>query len=177
MVNYINKEIELINKVIKDAIIHGGDAGGAYCQYGGKLKESIEKWLEYRGLTDRYAVEGDLDGFLTIEATVDEALVENESHSQQIACTHCGSVIKPFFDGDAEMRNEYSLLEDIRFELTNYENSTDTETTDTEWKDAFYDLLCRVVNAVECGEAVFEEPNFVCKESINNGKILGRLTK
>ncbi len=52
------------------------------------------------------------------------------------------------------MRSEYSLLEEIRLELTNYENSTDAETTDEEWKDVFYDLLCRVVNAAECGDEV-----------------------
>lgn len=62
------------------------------------------------------------------------------------------------------MRNEYNLFEDICFELTNYENSADAETTDEEWKDVFYDLLCRVVEAVECGEAVFEEPNFIKKK-------------
>jgi hypothetical protein len=44
------------------------------------------------------------------------------------------------------MREEYSLLDDIKFELCNYENSTDEETTDEEWKDVFYDLLLRVVD-------------------------------
>lgn len=63
------------------------------------------------------------------------------------------------------MRNEHSLLENIRFELTNYENSTDAETTDEEWKDVFYDLLCRVVEAAECGEAVFEEPSFLTNKA------------
>ena len=57
-------------------------------------------------------------------------------------------------------RIEYTLLDDIRFELTNYENSTDTETTTEEWRDIFYNLLCKVINAVECGEVVFEESNF-----------------
>lgn len=44
------------------------------------------------------------------------------------------------------MREEYSLLDNIKFELCNYENSTDEETTDAEWKDVFYDLLLRVVD-------------------------------
>ena len=55
------------------------------------------------------------------------------------------------------MRNEYSLYDDICFELTNYENSDDQETTDEEWKDAFYDLLCRVQNAIDLGELIWSE--------------------
>ena len=65
------------------------------------------------------------------------------------------------------MRNEYTLLDDIRFELTNYENSTDEETTDEEWKDTFYDLLCRVVVASDCGELVFEEAPFAQRDKTN----------
>lgn len=55
------------------------------------------------------------------------------------------------------MRNEYSLLDQIKFELCNYENSTDEETTDEEWKDVFYDLLIRVVSeyAWDDGDCVY----------------------
>lgn len=41
----IDKEIELINEIILQAVSHGGDSGGAYCTNAEFLNESIIDWL------------------------------------------------------------------------------------------------------------------------------------
>lgn len=41
------------------------------------------------------------------------------------------------------------VLDDIKFELKNYENNKDTETTDEEWRDSFYTLLSRLISNIE----------------------------
>ena len=40
------KEIELINSVIREAIVHGSDNGGAYEINEDGLRESVSEWLE-----------------------------------------------------------------------------------------------------------------------------------
>lgn len=52
----LQKEIDLVNQMIREAIWHGADAGGAYCQNGYELKNTIEKWLDYKGIGDKYIV-------------------------------------------------------------------------------------------------------------------------
>ena len=41
------------------------------------------------------------------------------------------------------------LYTDIIFELTNFENNEDEETTSAEWAEIFYRLLVRVQNAID----------------------------
>lgn len=50
----LDKEIELINEIISQAVSHGGDAGGAYCTNAEFLNEAIIDWLNMRGLDDKY---------------------------------------------------------------------------------------------------------------------------
>jgi len=45
--------IEKINDIIEQAIIHGGDTGGAYCSNEEKLLHSINMFLKWTGL-DNY---------------------------------------------------------------------------------------------------------------------------
>ena len=50
----IIKEIELINKIIYEAIIHGGDSGGPYNINFEDLEKSVNNWLKFKNLTDEY---------------------------------------------------------------------------------------------------------------------------
>lgn len=52
----LQTEIDLVNQIIAEAVWHGADAGGAYCQNGSELKNAIEKWLDYKGINDKYIV-------------------------------------------------------------------------------------------------------------------------
>lgn len=46
------KEVELINSIIREAIVHGSDHGGAYEINEEGLRESISDWLEYHDLSE-----------------------------------------------------------------------------------------------------------------------------
>ncbi len=46
------KEIELINSIIREAIVHGSDEGGAYEINEDGLRESVSEWLEYHDLSE-----------------------------------------------------------------------------------------------------------------------------
>lgn len=50
------KEIELINLLIRESVAHGGDAGGAYFSNTNSLLNTIENYLEYKGIKDQYEV-------------------------------------------------------------------------------------------------------------------------
>jgi hypothetical protein len=52
----IEHEIELINNIIEESVIHGGDAGGAYFSNSKKVCSAIQKWLNYHDLSDTYIV-------------------------------------------------------------------------------------------------------------------------
>lgn len=52
----IEKEIDIINTIIAEAVVHGADAGGSYDQNEKHLMESINTWLEFKGLTKKYFV-------------------------------------------------------------------------------------------------------------------------
>lgn len=54
------------------------------------------------------------------------------------------------------MENERSLYDDICSELTNYETGEGQEMTDEERIDVFYNLLCRVQNAIDFGDLTFD---------------------
>jgi hypothetical protein len=56
----MEKEIEIINKIIKESIIHGADAGGSYEQNEYNLIVAINEWLIFKGLHHRYTVEEDV---------------------------------------------------------------------------------------------------------------------
>lgn len=63
----IQKEIDLVNQIIRTAIIHGGDLGGAYCSDWEGLETSIGAWLKARGLSDSYAPANDVDGIVPLK--------------------------------------------------------------------------------------------------------------
>ena len=50
------QEIELINTIIREAISHGGDAGGSYNSNKKKLTAAIEAWLNEKYLQGMYTV-------------------------------------------------------------------------------------------------------------------------
>lgn len=51
-----DREIELVNRIIKEAIVHGGDDGGPYYINENGLKSSVTAWLEEKGLTEKYVL-------------------------------------------------------------------------------------------------------------------------
>ena len=57
------KEIELINSVIREAIVHGSDNGGAYEINEDGLRESVSEWLEYHDLSEKYTLRKFSDGW------------------------------------------------------------------------------------------------------------------
>lgn len=57
------KEIELINSIIREAIIHGSDSGGAYEINEEDLRESVSNWLDYHGLSEKYTLRKFSDGW------------------------------------------------------------------------------------------------------------------
>ena len=52
----IEKEIELVNDMIANAIIHGADLGGTYDQNEKELTKAINKWIKAKGLENEYHV-------------------------------------------------------------------------------------------------------------------------
>lgn len=52
----MRKEIELVNKIVREAIMHGADFGGSNDLNLEKLVSSINKWLEFHGVLDEYKV-------------------------------------------------------------------------------------------------------------------------
>jgi hypothetical protein len=57
------KEIELINSIIREAIVHGSDNGGAYEINEDGLRESVSEWLEYHDLSEKYTLRKFSDGW------------------------------------------------------------------------------------------------------------------
>ena len=59
----IEYEIELINNIIKESVVHGGDSGGAYFSNTKKVYLVIQEWLNYHNLSDIYTIdEQELEG-------------------------------------------------------------------------------------------------------------------
>lgn len=52
----IEKEIEILNNIIKSAIIHGADVGGSYDNNEEGLIEAINTWLEMKELSNQYTI-------------------------------------------------------------------------------------------------------------------------
>lgn len=53
----MEKEIQIVNKIIREAVIHGADAGGSYDQNEENLIDSIKAWLNLKGLNDEYDID------------------------------------------------------------------------------------------------------------------------
>ena len=54
--NDIDEEIRLLNEIIETATSHGAGIGGEF-DSGKELKEIMEAYLAYRGLSDEYVVD------------------------------------------------------------------------------------------------------------------------
>ncbi len=52
----MEKEIELLNEIIANAVIHGGDWGGTYDSNIESLVLAINNWLREKGVRDKYHV-------------------------------------------------------------------------------------------------------------------------
>lgn len=63
----IQKEIDLVNEIIRTAINHGGDQGGAYYTNWDCLQTAIGEWLYARGLADAYTPSNDVAGIVSIK--------------------------------------------------------------------------------------------------------------
>ena len=50
----MEREIEIINKIIRESVIHGADSGGSYDQNEKKLLESINEWIEFKDVSEEY---------------------------------------------------------------------------------------------------------------------------
>ena len=48
----IEKEIKLINNIVLNAVMHGADAGGSYQSNMQGVTQSLNAWMESKGLTD-----------------------------------------------------------------------------------------------------------------------------
>jgi hypothetical protein len=62
----MNEEIMLINKITEQAILHGGDYGGAYCCNEDGLRNALTEYIKFKGLENKYTVSTDEDKFLLI---------------------------------------------------------------------------------------------------------------
>ena len=56
----IEKEIKLINDIVLNAVMHGADAGGSYNSNMPGLTQSLNAWMESKGLTDYVVQEIDV---------------------------------------------------------------------------------------------------------------------
>lgn len=61
------RNIELINRIITEAIDHGGDPGGPYFSNPENLRSVINDFLTINKLQDRYFVNEDCYGYFSIE--------------------------------------------------------------------------------------------------------------
>lgn len=57
----MNKEIEIINKIIVEAVMHGADSGGSYDSNEKNLIDAVEEWLELKDFGYEYTVKKDVE--------------------------------------------------------------------------------------------------------------------
>ena len=57
----IEKEIKLINDIVLNSVMHGADAGGSYHSNIQGVTQSLNAWIESKGLTDYVVQEVDVD--------------------------------------------------------------------------------------------------------------------
>lgn len=65
--NTNEKEVALMNKIIRAAIWYGADIGGAYRQEEDVLRNEINAWLIFKGLDKDYFVGEGEHNWLTIK--------------------------------------------------------------------------------------------------------------
>lgn len=53
----LQKEIDLINDIVLNAVVHGADCGGAYNQNEDGLRHSLNEWLKAKGIQDDYYID------------------------------------------------------------------------------------------------------------------------
>jgi hypothetical protein len=68
----IDKEIEILNEMIWEAIFYGGDAGGAYCSYVKDVAYQMQTYLEFRGWQNKYCVDAKDGEFPSFEKIATE---------------------------------------------------------------------------------------------------------
>ena len=78
----IQKEIDMLNKLIETAIYHGAGMGGGYDE-GSKLKTLMEEYLDLKGLSDDYYV-GNPDSDENID--LNSVLCFKKSKDEVISC-------------------------------------------------------------------------------------------
>lgn len=52
----VDKEIELINEIVAQAVIHGGDSGGPYYTNSSVLYKTLRNWLIEECLIDEFKI-------------------------------------------------------------------------------------------------------------------------
>jgi hypothetical protein len=52
----MREEIELINKIIAESVMHGADIGGSYDSNEENSTKSITDWLKFKGIDNKYCV-------------------------------------------------------------------------------------------------------------------------
>lgn len=57
----MKQEIQIVNKIIKEAVIHGADSGGSYDQNEHDLIAAINEWLIFKGWHNQYTIESKVD--------------------------------------------------------------------------------------------------------------------
>lgn len=65
------RNIELINRIITEAINHGGDPGGPYFSSPEDLRNVINDFLTINKLQDRYSVNEDRYGYFSITERIE----------------------------------------------------------------------------------------------------------
>lgn len=58
----IERELQLVNFIIWEAVSHGGDSGGSYSTNGEKLNKAIMEYLKVRGLDNQYTTDATVYG-------------------------------------------------------------------------------------------------------------------
>lgn len=52
----IEKEIEIINKIILEAVVYGSDGGGIWILNEDALTSAITSWLKFKGIDSEYEI-------------------------------------------------------------------------------------------------------------------------
>lgn len=58
----IEKELGLVNSIIREAVSHGGDSGGSYSTNGENLNNAIMDYLKARNLDNQYTTDATVYG-------------------------------------------------------------------------------------------------------------------
>ena len=61
----MEKEINLINQLVAEALVSGGDSGGPYDSGNAELEDLLNEWISLKGLQNDYEVREE-----KVEATV-----------------------------------------------------------------------------------------------------------